>query len=310
MAVWQGASCCSIRSGQIPAKQYVRKDAVQSCIQYAERYAKDNKTEVSLANVEVELDAHYQRLYGTMKYKRGTEAQAGNGELTFSALSPDLSHKKTVTCYACGKEGHIKRDCPNNGSEGTTKTLCPSCKKKHKGGEEACFRNPKNAGEARKWRKKGNKPGAEVGGPAVAPEFGFPAASPHDDVPTLANPHLYLADSGASVDMVSSLAGAENIQSCDLQIRCANGMYEKAKRYGTIRKVYCSKKGKEMHVVLSDIHEVPSLLFNVISLTKRMRAGGRMVGDETGITVTSAEGATLKLRRAPGSRPSHHTSTR
>jgi hypothetical protein len=204
-------------------------DEYQNVVQYAERYAKDNKTEVSLADVEVELDAHYQRLYGTMKYKRGTEAQAGNGELTFSALSPDSSHKKTVTCYACGKEGHIKRDCPDSGSEGTTKTPCPLCKKKHKGGEEACFRNPKNAGKARKWRKKGNKPGAEVGGPAVTPEFGFPAASPHDDVPTLANPHLYLADSGASVDMVSSLAGAENIQSCDLQIRCANGMYETAK---------------------------------------------------------------------------------
>jgi hypothetical protein len=169
-------------------------DEYQGVVAYAEMFAQENKSEDSLAAVEIELDAHYQRLYGTMKYKRGTESQTesqtGLGELTFSAVSPGMGHKKSVTCYACGKEGHIKKDCPQYGSEGTTKTLCPLCKKKHKGGEGAYFLNPKNSRKAKKWRKKGNRSVAEVGGLAVAPEFGFQATTAHVSGLTLADPHL------------------------------------------------------------------------------------------------------------------------
>jgi hypothetical protein len=270
-------------------------DEYQCIVASAERFAQENKSQVSLTAVEIELDAHYQRLYGAMKYKRGTEPQTGQGELTFGALAPGMGRKKSVTCYACGKEGHIKKECPQNRSEGTTKTPCPLCKKKHKGGEEACFQNPKNAGKAKKWRRKENRSKAEVGGREDAPQFGFQVTTKLMSVPTLADPHLYLASSGASVDMVSSLAGAEDIVPGNTRILCANGMYEIAARCGTLRKVYRSKDGKELNIVLSDVHEVPSLPFNVISLTKRLEAGGTMFGDDTGISVTSANGTTLKF---------------
>jgi len=211
-----------------------------------------------------------------------------------------------IVCYRCKKKGHKAFQCPDKnkdkkagGGQGKFTGKCKTC---GKSGYRAadCFDDPKNADKVPSWYKKKKDDGVqnhnETGMNSVevllqsVDEIEFPKT-----MKLLFDPNVWIADTGASVDSTGHAIGTINKRVPRTGDGVTNGNGEKstAQIIADIPAVVCNKKGMPLtKIKMTDVKIVPDNKFNLFSITKRMKQGWSLHGDDKAVKISKG-GVTL-----------------
>ena len=95
----------------------------------------------------------------------------------------------------------------------------------------------------------------------------------------LADPNVWIADSGATSDTTAHEIGMTNtkVASDEDNITDASGNNVSGKTVGDLKGVICSKQGKELHdTTIKELVYVPGSSFNLFSVSKRLENGWKV----------------------------------
>ena len=204
------------------------------------------------------------------------------------------------TCFKCKQKGHKADKCPK-GNKGST-TSVEKQKNTHKFSGK-CFNCGKTGhrsvdcwekDENKAKRPKGYKIQSEKGSAAVDTVEFVLTSSETMAVPEvqelLDDPNIWIGDSGATVHMTPHGQGLVNTRTAkqNESVTMGNKMVEKAQIIGDLHGAVCDKYGTvKTKTVLQDVAYVPTSGYNLFSLTKAMKSGWELRGDnETGIVLT------------------------
>ena len=264
------------------------------------------KSALKIEHLEEAMYAYYRATVGsqvmTNAAQRAGPSNSGGNEFMFG----------TITCYKCGKDGHIAKNChekarntngkpsnnDGNGGGGSAKPKCTMCGRVgHK--EETCWENEVNADKRPSWWQDRNKNkynknnnNEEVAG--VQHEVLFCTVSTEqqqqfpDSMKLLSDPNIWIIDSGATADMTNNAEGMTNVRKAtpNESARCANGQIAVATHVGRMSTMYCDKHGTTiMPITMQEVTVTPECPFNVISATNKMKNGWTVYGDKAGMTL-------------------------
>ena len=155
-----------------------------------------------------------------------------------------------MTCYGCGKKGHLRRNCPTHKDKGKDDAA--------KGNASASTSNPK---------PKDTAPAAKPSSNAVF--TAFVNASIIANTATDSLTEVFYVDSGASAHLVPSVYGLRNYTefASPLEIAAANNGKIYAYGLGTVR-VVSRVDGVDHEAVLEDVYFVPEVHVWLLSLGK------------------------------------------
>jgi len=172
-------------------------------------------------------------------------------------------------CFLCGKLGHIRANCwelesnasrrPNNWKSSLKTEVGAVSTSNKKNGIEVCFCSPTTSTQV------------------------FP-----DDLKLLNDPNVFIADSAATYNMSKYAEGMYDWKDSTTRIRVANGSYIHPKKIAKkMPSMLCDNTGKGLFKVgVTDVAWVPECPYNVISITKYMKNGWKLTGDEDHLTLS------------------------
>ena len=102
----------------------------------------------------------------------------------------------------------------------------------------------------------------------------------------LADPNVWIADSGATSDTTAYEIGMTNKKKASDKdtITDASGNNVTGKTVGDLKGFICNKQGNEIHdATIKQVVYVPGSNFNLFSLSKRLENGWKLGGDATAI---------------------------
>ena len=181
------------------------------------------------------------------------DRRSGNDRAAASKSGED------VTCYCCGKKGHIKPNCPKRSEEcrqcGKVGHLQTMCKSKSEGGSSS---GNKGQGEA--------SLSEEYDGFACTVTIGSVEAMIGDAAATKTKfSDIYLGDIGVSHRIKSSSAGMIKVTKCppDTKIRQVQGTVD-VEEWGSVLLQVDGSEGKRV-IRLDETLIVPSIIVNLFS---------------------------------------------
>jgi len=200
-------------------------------------------------------------------------------------------------CYNCKQKGHKANKCPkknggksgggkqnnNGGGSGKFGGKCNNCGKVgHRGSD--CWDKEENASK----RPNGYRPKGEMGASAMDDgdskvEFLLCGMSFSNDQSILNDPNVWIADSAATVHTTPHTVGLTNLRDAGKSdaITMGNGACETAAKIADLGGVMCDKHGTEKgYAVMKDVTLLPNGKYNLFSLTKMMKNGWKLGGDE------------------------------
>ena len=170
----------------------------------------------------------------------------------------DNKLKKNITCYNCNQQGHISRYCPK--------------KNKKENGMTATDENEDNK---------------EV-------EYSFCVTSSTEKEENKVN--YWVGDTGASQHMKYTLDGLTDLTKTETTISVGNGTKLKSTITGTFKGTVVQKDGTEKDITLHNVAYVPSLTYNLLSITKALENGFHISNEEK-IMVLRKENFVIKFDR-------------
>jgi hypothetical protein len=108
---------------------------------------------------------------------------------------------------------------------------------------------------------------------------------------SLANQHLWIADSGASCHMTCSNDGMFDCTAVDDHIKIGDGTYIKAVKVGSKNVLVKQPDGTMAKITIMNVKYVPDLWVNLFSLTQPLKQGWKLTN----------EGLVLKIQKGPHS---------
>jgi len=196
-------------------------------------------------------------------------------------------------CYRCKQWGHMAYECPDKDK------TCETCGKQgHKAAD--CWQDPQNIDKAPEWfqkkhRKKTDdanegKDGGDTG--CVGIEVLLCSLETSDEEPDISDllndPNVWIADTGASSDSSPYLEKLENSVKVERGrgVTNADGGAPRIEEEGEAPGMVCDKFGvPQMQVRMMGVKGVPGNKFNLCSLSKRLKDGWKLQGDEAMIVL-------------------------
>jgi hypothetical protein len=235
-------------------------------------------------------------LYRTLNPNRGDTRE--DKEV---ALLAATTHKFKGICRNCKKPGHMARDCKTKKSDDTRfKALrpCRHCGGKHM--DNKCWELPQNAkNRPVNWVSKKTTESANVATDVASSPNVELLLSNIDDEPRtfskyqdmLLQPSIWIGDTAATVHMSPHHEGMVNMKNTRGGITVGNGEVMVTKKIGDIPCEIMDKHGNPLkNCVIKDVALTKSSPFNLFSLTKMMKVGWTLGGDQdTGITLSKGD---------------------
>jgi hypothetical protein len=217
------------------------------------------------------------------------------------ALAATTTTKFKGVCGKCKKHGHMARDCKQKKSEETGRKNLRPCR--HCGGKHMdyqCWELPQNAkNRPTNWVSKKTTESANVAADVETGPMVELLLSNIDDEPhtfshqqdMLLQPGIWIGDTAATVHMSPHQEGMVNMKKTGGGITVGKGEVMVAKQAGDIPCEIMDKYGNPLKTcVIKDVALTKSSSFNMFSLTKMMKQGWTLGGDqETGITLSKGD---------------------
>jgi hypothetical protein len=162
-------------------------------------------------------------------------------------------------CRNCGKLGHREADCWEK--------------------EENKSERPANYKVKEETSASAVDSGSKV-------EFLLCGVTFPTDQAILLDPNVWIADTAATVHNMPHSVGMTNLCDADKSdaITMGNGISEKAVKIADIKGTMCDKHGVEIAVAkMTDVTFIPTGKYNLFSLTKMMKGGWKLNGDDNTI---------------------------
>ena len=247
--------------------------------------ARSKGDQLTLLDLKTAMMQHWRILSG----KEDEDEEESGKELSLTAFGG--------ICYKCGEKGHKAFKCPkadkkDNKGKKRFNGKCHLCGKEgHK--KAQCWElesnkhlRPKNWVSA-KEQEKGLAASNGVEYLLMAYEKQFPGSTS-----LLKDPNVWIADTGATTHSSPHEEGMielDGVSETD-GITMGNGTSEKVVKMGQLKGIICDKKGKELQPAKLDRVKVcPTQAFNLFSLTRMMKNGWKLQGNDQMIWITKGD---------------------
>jgi hypothetical protein len=231
------------------------------------------RTEMTLTDLESGMLNFWRSTYGLQAEHASTQQLK---EIAVAAVVKKVGRH----CFLCGDPDHIKPNCPKlQGKKGKSNSSkkCARCGKQ--GHEEAkCWDDPANATSRPRWYKAKHA-NTEVVHAGI--DYEVLCSAVHKPKPVLDDPNLWIGDTAATVDMTCSPHGMTDLVDSNLLVRGVSGDFAKTQKVGTLNSVLCTKDGTEIcKMAIERLYLSPDSPYNVLSITKKMKEGWTLSGDD------------------------------
>ena len=217
--------------------------------------ALEASVEVPKMEIVTERLLHEER---KIKEKHGSETSDG-----MKAMSVNRQSKgKGPKCYQCGKFGHIKRNCRELNSP-KLDDKNEAYDNKHKANNAAESRQAKNSSDS-----------DEVG---LMINHAFSSLTKKENA--------WIIDSGATCHMCNDASLFVELYNWEKpeEVTLGDGHVVKANGRGVVKiEIECQRSQKAKNCVLQDVLYVPSLSYNLVSVSKATKSGKTVTFDEDG----------------------------
>lgn len=241
---------------------------------------------ITLDDLESAMVQQYRMRKNTTANKK--KDSTGGHETNFAA-PPIKSNNRNGQTY----KGNNRRGRKKKGP-------CWTCGKGH--WDRECWDKPENAHLRPAWYKPKPKGvnAAAVSNNKVDQEilFCMPTVEVQkfpDNVDLLSDPNIWIADTAATSDMTHSDQGLHEESSPEESdsARVATGHILGATKVGKLKGILCDNQGKEIAALnMARVVVTPGSPYNVLSVTRRLKEGWKLGGNENAITLTK-DGTTV-----------------
>ena len=219
--------------------------------------ALEASVEVPKMEIVTERLLHEER---KIKEKHGSETSDG----TMKAMFVNRQSKgKGPKCYHCGKFGHIKRNCRELNSPKLDDDKNEAYDNKHKASNAAESRQAENSSDS-----------DEVG---LMINHAFSSLTKKENA--------WIIDSGATCHMCNDTSLFVELYNWEKpkEVTFGDGHVVKANGRGIVKiEIECQRSQKVKNCVLQDVLYVPSLSYNLVSVSKATKSGKTVTFDEDG----------------------------
>ena len=115
-----------------------------------------------------------------------------------------------------------------------------------------------------------------------------------DSYDLLQTPEIWIGDTAATTDMTPHRKGMTEVSRppSDVNIVMGNKQVEKSTAIESISSVVCDNRGnQQLNMEMTDVALVPNCAFNLFSLSKRLKKGWSLHGNDDALTLSSPDGA-------------------
>lgn len=216
-----------------------------------------------------------------------------------------LAAAEDITCYGCGRRGHIQRQCRSSGPGSGSRPPSWGPGKGQGDVQRPLQARASRAGAGRNYGFRRNNP-ASGRGPRPNPDGGdahalsavaqaTPTAVDAPEMAVLcadrfgsnvAEQSAWLIDSGASHHMTHTLANMIATKKINaMPINMANGDTHFATHSGRVL-IHTNTADGENQLMLTNAHHVPGLAANHLSVPRAVQSGSHMSFTGTGVSIT------------------------
>ena len=218
--------------------------------------ALEASVEVPKMEIVTERLLHEER---KIKEKHGSETSDGMKAMFVNRQSKGKGPK----CYQCGKFGHIKRNCRELNSPKLDDDKNEAYDNKHKANNAAESRQAENSSDS-----------DEVG---LMINHAFSSLTKKENA--------WIIDSGATCHMYNDASLFVELYNWEKpeEVTLVDGHVAKENGRGVVKiEIECQRSQKVKNCVLQDVLYVPSLSYNVVSVSKATKSGKTVTFDEDG----------------------------
>jgi hypothetical protein len=188
---------------------------------------------------------------------------------------------KEDCCVHCGKQGHKEAKCWKKMRE-TRKKIEKTKAKQNTSNSVNQKPSQKTRKKTKKQKRKEKLRNIELS-LAGLNKLNFPTTTD-----MLSDPNIWIGDTGATCDSTAFKEDMVNVQAPHASDNITYGQGEgvKPQSIGDIAGTVCDKEGNELgHVKLNKVKYLPEANFNLFSITRRLKEGWRLNGDDTAIWI-------------------------
>jgi Reverse transcriptase (RNA-dependent DNA polymerase)/Zinc knuckle len=242
--------------------------------------------DLTLNDLEMVMNQHYRQLNRRKNMKKIND----DGEMLLIGAN--------VTCYNCGKNGHMANKCPaqekTNGSKDDKRTSkkCLNCNMKGHLAKDCWFKESNKEKRPPNFKIKESKRNGEEAAVTIdnnnnnninLQEY---LLGTTDNEDMMNDPDIWIADTAATVHMTSHRQGLVNLRKVNDgdNITMGNGTQEKIEEIADV--IGSVKIGtSNISVRIHDVTIIKNGRFNLFSLSQMLSKGWEMTGSDDNITI-------------------------